>query len=99
MFHPFRFCGSEGLSDSEGFCGAGYYCALGASSPVPADETNNSVGGLCATGYACVGVRKNRGSKSNIAWYARPSWMFLSRYVTQGYTISTMVLRNMEDVT
>ena len=54
---PKRFCGSEGLQDPEGLCEAGHYCALGSNSPVPADETNSSVGGLCAAGFACVKVR------------------------------------------
>eukprot|EP00752_Nemacystus_decipiens_P010330 g9202.t1 len=49
-----EFCGSEGLTEPEGLCGAGYYCALGATSPVPANESDPSVGGLCAAGYACV---------------------------------------------
>lgn len=56
LFPPFRFCGSEGLESPEGLCGAGYYCALGATSPVPADEADASVAGLCAAGYACVEV-------------------------------------------
>ncbi|CAM9294549.1 unnamed protein product, partial [Choristocarpus tenellus] len=47
------FCGSMGLVAPEGLCGAGFYCALGASSPVPSD-TDPSVAGVCAPGYACV---------------------------------------------
>ncbi|CAN0544692.1 unnamed protein product, partial [Ectocarpus sp. 12 AP-2014] len=47
------YCGSEGLNEPEGLCGAGYYCALGATSPVPADEVDPGVGGLCSAGYAC----------------------------------------------
>lgn len=52
-----RFCGSEGLTEPEGLCGAGYYCALGATSPVPANESDPSVGGLCAAGYVCIEAR------------------------------------------
>ncbi|CAM9728195.1 unnamed protein product, partial [Laminaria digitata] len=51
---PGRYCGSEGSHEPEGLCGAGYYCALGATSPVPEDETDASVAGLCGAGYACV---------------------------------------------
>ncbi|CAN0415778.1 unnamed protein product, partial [Hapterophycus canaliculatus] len=51
---PGRFCGSEGLKEPEGLCGAGYYCALGSSSPVPPTETDATVGGLCSAGHACV---------------------------------------------
>lgn len=52
----FSFCGSEGLTEPEGLCGAGYYCALGATSPLPATENDTSVAGVCAPGYACVEV-------------------------------------------
>lgn len=52
-----RFCGSEGLAEPEGLCGAGFYCALGATSPVFDNDTDPSVGGLCAAGYACVEVK------------------------------------------
>lgn len=52
-----RYCGSEGLNEPEGLCGAGYYCALGATSPVPAEEVDPGVGGLCSAGYACVEAR------------------------------------------
>ena len=55
-----RFCGSEGLEEPEGLCGAGFYCALGATSPAFAVDTDPSVGGLCAAGYACVEVRAYR---------------------------------------
>lgn len=51
-----RYCGSEGLIEPEGLCGAGHYCALGSKSPIPAEDTDASVGGLCAAGYACVEV-------------------------------------------
>lgn len=63
-----RFCGSEGLNEPEGLCGAGYYCALGATSPVLADETNASVGGLCDGGYACIEARQNN-TPSNFCVY------------------------------
>lgn len=66
-----RFCGSEGLTEPEGLCGPGFYCALGAKSPMPSGNVDSTVGGMCAAGYACVEVNVTLSGKKKLLRHAR----------------------------
>ena len=45
------YCASEGLTSPTDLCGAGHFCSLGASVPIPSDGTT---GDICPLGHFCL---------------------------------------------
>ncbi|KAM4652057.1 LOW QUALITY PROTEIN: uncharacterized protein O3C94_014393 [Discoglossus pictus] len=50
---PGYYCNSAGQSAPTGLCLAGYYCAIGVSSPAPIGRDSIGDGGECSAGHYC----------------------------------------------